>query len=77
MNTQIKDIINKLYYMYPDASRDDINRIVKSQFKITQEVVRLKGLQVVNWMYIGKVKPTPFRMRSYNKIKDEQVTGDI
>lgn len=71
MNSQIDDIIDQLYNKYHGISREDINRIVKSQFKLTQEVINAKGDKTVNWMYIGKIKPTPFRVKQLKQSKDE------
>ncbi len=63
MNTQIEDIIDQIYNKSTGISREDINRVIKSQFKLTQETINAKGSKTVNWMYIGKVKPTPFRLK--------------
>lgn len=63
MNTQIEDIIDQIYNKSTGISREDINRVIKSQFKLTQETINAKGSKTVNWMYIGKVKPTPFRIK--------------
>lgn len=76
MNTQIEDIIDQLFNKYHGVSRDDINRMIKSQFKLTQEVINERSNTVVNWMYLGKIKPTPFRVKQL-KIKEiEQVSGN-
>lgn len=63
MNIQIEDIIDQLYNKYHGTSREDINRMVKSEFKLTQETINLKENVTVNWMYLGKVKPTPYRVK--------------
>lgn len=76
MNTQIEDIIDQLFNKYHGIARDDINRIIKSQFKLTQEVIKERGDTVINWMYIGKVKPTPFRVKQLKQKVNEQVSGN-
>lgn len=77
MSTQIDDIVDELYNKYHGVSRSEINKIVRSMFKLTQEVVSAKGDKIVNWPYLGKVRPTGYRLRYLKNKKDEQITGDI
>lgn len=66
MSIQIDDIINQLYNKYNGIDKRDIKRIINSQFKLTQELVSNKSTKVVNWMYLGKVKPTKYRLKLAN-----------
>lgn len=80
MNTQIEEIIDELFNKYRGISREEINRIIKSQFKLTQETVACKGDKIINWMYIGKVKPTPFRVKQLKQQVNEfgeNISGGI
>lgn len=72
MNMQIDDIIDQVFNKTTGVSREDIARVFKSQFKLTQETVSSKSDKTVNWIYIGKVKPTKYRLTKY-KEKHEQV----
>lgn len=62
MSIQINDIIDLLYYKH-NLSKVDIARIVKSQFKVIKNTIKLKGDKKINLIYIGKFKPTPFRVK--------------
>ena len=62
MNIQINDIIDLLHNKYK-LPRTIIARIVRSQFKLASNIIRLKGSKTINYMYLGKFKPTPYRLK--------------
>lgn len=72
MNIQIDDIIDELCNKY-NIPRTDISRMVKAQFKVLKNTIKEKGDKKVNLMYLGKFKPTPYRVKQITKIKDEEV----
>lgn len=67
MNTQIDELIDIIYNKYHGISRETINRIIKSEFKLVQETISAKDTKSVNLIHIGKFKPTPFRLKQLNK----------
>lgn len=70
MSIQIEEIIDELHNKY-NIPKVDIARIVKSQFKVLKNTIKAKGDKIVNLRYIGKYKPTPFRMKQLNQIKED------
>jgi hypothetical protein len=72
MNTQIDDIIDELYNKYHGVERNQISSIVKLPWKLVQETISAKQDTVVNIMYLGKIKPTPFRIKQLKQSIDEQ-----
>lgn len=69
MSIQIEDIIDELYNKY-NIPKADIARIVKSQFKVLKNTIKLKEDKVVNVRYIGKFKPTPYRVKQLKEQAD-------
>lgn len=72
MSILIEEIIDELCNKYR-IPRTDIARIVKSEFKVLKNTIKQKGDKVVNLIYIGKFKPTPFRKKMFKQIEDELV----
>lgn len=70
MSIQIDDIINELHNKY-NIPREDIARIVKSEFKVLKNTIKEKGDSVVSLIYIGKFKPTPFRLKQLKQQNGE------
>lgn len=71
MSMQIDDIIDELFSKHHGISREDINRIIKSQFRTTRNTINEKSDTTISLMYIGKYKPTPFRIKQLKSFKDE------
>lgn len=61
----IDDIVDLLHNKY-NLPRPEINRIVKSQFKVLAETIKEQNTKVVNMVYLGKFKPTPYRLKQLN-----------
>lgn len=60
--TNIEDIIDELYSKY-SIPRIDIARMVKAQFKVTNQTIKAKGDKTCNIIFIGKFKNTPYRVK--------------
>ena len=75
MSIQIEDIIDELYNKY-NIPKADIARVVKSQFKLLKNTIKLKEDKVVNLRYIGKYKPTPFRVKQLKEL-NERSKGEV
>lgn len=72
MSIQINDIVDELFNKHK-LSRIDIERIVKSEWKLLATTIREKGEDTVNLIYLGKVKNTPYRRKQLKVIKNEVV----
>lgn len=58
----IEDIIDELHSKY-NIPRIDISRMVKAQFKVTNQTIKAKGDKTCNLIFIGKFKNTPYRVK--------------
>ena len=58
----IEDVIDELCNT-SDLSRVDISRMVKSQFKVTNQTIKTKGNKTCNMIFLGKFKNTPYRVK--------------
>lgn len=63
MSIQIKDVADILYNKHT-IPRTDIERMLKSEFKLLANTIRLKGTDKVNLIYLGKWKATPYRLKT-------------
>ena len=66
----IEDIVNELYSKY-NIPKADLSRIVKSQFKLTKNIIISKGSETCNLIYLGKFKNTKFRSKQLKEILNE------
>ena len=66
----IEDIIDLLCNTNT-ISRIDISRMVKAQFKVANQTIKLKGDDTCNLIFIGKVKPTPYRLKQLKEVINE------
>ncbi len=69
MSIQISDIVDELFNKHK-LSRIDIDRMVKSEFKLIATTIRTKGNDTVNLIHLGKFKNTPYRVK---QLKNEVV----
>lgn len=71
MSIQIKDIADILYNKHA-IPRTDIERMLKSEFKLLANTIRLKGIDKVNLIYLGKWRATPYRLKTITKEENVQ-----
>lgn len=67
----IEDVIDELFNKH-NIPRVDISRMVKAQFKVTNQTIKVKGDKVCNLIFIGKFKPTPFRLKQLKQQKENE-----
>lgn len=58
----IDDVIDQLFETN-NLDRVDIGRMVKSQFRVVSSTIRSKGDKTCNLIFVGKFKPTPYRIK--------------
>ena len=70
MSKVIDNIIDDLFNKY-NLTKPEINRIVKSQFKLLNKTIKSKQDTKVKLMYIGTFKPTTYRLNKLKVINNE------
>lgn len=62
-----KEILEQLKDKY-NISLDDLEDMVKSQYKVLKANMKARSVKTVNMIYIGKFRPTLFYLKNYEKL---------